>query len=250
MLHLGSDSVTLLITLQGYSQTGWHRNVRYHVQNQNNMLSEHCNSGANPAYTPDELSYQLNITRTKLLITHSSSLSVALAAARNSGIPEDHIVLIDSQPIAAGSKLYPTVETLVQEGLKIAPTFVERRLAPGEGRTKLALLNFSSGTTGTPKAVAIPHYAVIANTIQMAFHDRAAEDYTTWEKRRTRTGDAVYAGAHNYSLALFIINFVIWYSAPYVPYAQAHLFKKVTTYHPIQMSTAFSLPYNITYSSE
>ncbi|CAL1695176.1 unnamed protein product [Somion occarium] len=150
-------------------------------------------TGANPAYTPDELSYQLNITRTKLLITHSSSLSVALAAARNSGIPEDHIVLIDSQPIAAGSKLYPTVETLVQEGLKIAPTFVERRLAPGEGRTKLALLNFSSGTTGTPKAVAIPHYAVIANTIQMAFHDRAAEDYTTWEKRRTRTGDAVYA---------------------------------------------------------
>lgn len=83
---------------------------------------------------------------------------------------------------------------MVREGLARGPSFVERRLELGEAKTKLALLNFSSGTTGKPKAVAIPHYAVIANTIQMALHGKVNEDYTSWEERRYRTGDVVYAG--------------------------------------------------------
>lgn len=132
------------------------------------------------------------MTKTKVLITHSASLSTALAAAKESGISQDRIVILDSQP--DGPKSYPNVETLVRDGLSSGPSFTERRLAPGEAKTKLALLSFSSGTTGRPKAVAIPHHSVIANTIQMAVHGKANEDYTSWEDRRYRPGDAVYTG--------------------------------------------------------
>lgn len=48
------------------------------------------------------------------------------------------------------------------------PVFVEKRLAPGEAKKKLAFLCFSSGTTGKPKAVEVSHYAMIANIIQSA----------------------------------------------------------------------------------
>ncbi|CAL1695160.1 unnamed protein product [Somion occarium] len=161
-------------------------------------------TGANPAYTADELAYQLEVTKAKLLITHSGSLSTALTAARDSGISEDRIVILDSQ--SGTSSPYPNIESLVREGLARGPSFVERRLELGEAKTKLALLNFSSGTTGKPKAVAIPHYAVIANTIQMALHGKVNEDYTSWEERRYRTGDVVYAVLPLYHIYGLVVN--------------------------------------------
>ena len=138
------------------------------------------------------------MTKTKLLITHSASLPTALAAAKESGLSQDQIVILDSKSSASSS--YPDVERLVHEGLARAPSFIERRLAPGEAKTKLALLSFSSGTTGRPKAVAIPHYSVIANTIQMAVHGKVNEEYAPWEDRRYRPGDAVYTGTITFLL--------------------------------------------------
>lgn len=132
------------------------------------------------------------MTKAKLLITHSSSLSTALAAAKQCSIPQNRIVIVDSQ--SNGLSSYPNIEVLVKEGLSQEPSFTERRLAPGEAKTKLALLSFSSGTTGRPKAVAIPHYSVIANTVQMAVHGKVNENYAPWEERRYRPGDSVYAG--------------------------------------------------------
>lgn len=40
----------------------------------------------------------------------------------------------------------------------------------------------------------IPHYAVIANVLQMAAYHKVNEDYTTWDKRRFRPGDVCAAG--------------------------------------------------------
>lgn len=40
---------------------------------------------------------------------------------------------------------------LVEEGVGRKKCYTERRLAPGEARTKIAFLSFSSGTTGRPK---------------------------------------------------------------------------------------------------
>ncbi|KAI5124184.1 hypothetical protein M0805_000989 [Coniferiporia weirii] len=161
-------------------------------------------SCANPAYTVDELVHQLTTAKVFLIISHPGSIDTALAAARKCGISADNVVLMDSLA-SEGPIRYPTVSELVNEGLALPTSFAERKLSPGEGKTKLAFLSFSSGTTGRPKAVAIPHYAVIANVIQMSVHHKVNEAYTSWDKRRFRPGDiavAVLPFFHIYGLVV------------------------------------------------
>ncbi|KAI0657466.1 acetyl-CoA synthetase-like protein [Cubamyces menziesii] len=124
-------------------------------------------TGANPTYTEDELVYQIRTARATVLFVHPDSLAVGLAAARTAGIPDDRVVLFHRTPDVPAGAGHLTIDELVREGLGRPRAWVEPRLKPGEGKTKLALLFFSSGTTGRPKAVMIPHYAVIANVIQM-----------------------------------------------------------------------------------
>ncbi|KAI1792259.1 amp dependent CoA ligase, partial [Ganoderma leucocontextum] len=120
-------------------------------------------TGANPAYTVDELVYQIQTAKATILFLHSDCLNVGLEAARKAGIRDDRIALFD----AASGDRHVTVSDLVKEGLAQPKRYVEPHLKPGEAKTKLALLLFSSGTTGRPKAVMISHYAVIANCVQM-----------------------------------------------------------------------------------
>ena len=105
---------------------------------------------ANPAYTVDELVHQLRTTKAFVLVSHPGSLPTALDAARQAGLAADHIFLIDELHSKSPIPL-PTISDLVGEGLGKPATFTERRLAPGEAKTKLAFLSFSSGTTGRPK---------------------------------------------------------------------------------------------------
>ncbi|KAH0832171.1 hypothetical protein J3R83DRAFT_13084 [Lanmaoa asiatica] len=147
-------------------------------------------SGANPAYTADELLYQMQTTSATLVITHPVSLSTAVSAARRAGLPETRVVVFGEVP---GSTC-TTVEALIQEGLRIDRCFVEPKLKPGEAKSKIAFLNFSSGTTGKSKAVAISHYGPIINVIQMAVHNKVNQDERAWEDRRYRPGD-VAAGS-------------------------------------------------------
>lgn len=132
----------------------------------------------------------MQLTNANLLFTHSDGLVIAQETARACNLPPDRIIIVDSPTLQS----YQSIESLVKEGLADQPRFVERRLNPGEAKTKLALLSFSSGTTGRPKAVAIPHYAVIANCIQMSTHGKINEDYAPWEQKRYRPGDVVYCG--------------------------------------------------------
>lgn len=163
---------------------------------------------ANPNYTADELLYQLQLTSACAILSHSGSIATAEEACRLAGIPSDRIALLDSPEGYSGP--YPTLERLVQDGLSKHPQFVERRLAPGEGKTKLALLNFSSGTTGRPKAVAIPHYAVLANVVQMAYYGQANENFGP--ATRYRPGQVVLAVLpfyHIYGL-IVVMHFYIF----------------------------------------
>ncbi|KAI0648724.1 acetyl-CoA synthetase-like protein [Trametes meyenii] len=142
-------------------------------------------TGANPAYTADELTCQIRITHAIVLFVHPDCLQVGLAAARATGIPDDRVALFDRDPRGK----HVTVEDLVKEGLAQPRHYVEPRLRPGEGKTKIALLFFSSGTTGKPKAVMIPHHSVIANTIQMRqYADRHDGDLPI-EKKTYAPGD-------------------------------------------------------------
>ncbi|KAI0917584.1 hypothetical protein AcW2_007685 [Taiwanofungus camphoratus] len=167
---------------------------------------------ANPTYTPGELEYQLNITKAKAIIVHPSVLSTAIDAAHTAGISSSRIALFDR--VVNALPAYPTIDELIVEGLSRPASFIERRLRPGEAKTKLAFLSLSSGTTGRPKAVCIPHYAPIANVIQMAHV--ANSQNTTWEKKSYRAGDIAMARKsflpfyHIYGLVV-VMHFAIFY---------------------------------------
>ncbi|KAG6916029.1 hypothetical protein DXG01_008752 [Tephrocybe rancida] len=162
-------------------------------------------SGANPDFSSDELFYQLEQTNASLIITHPDSVNTALSAARRAKLPLDRLISFDTQQGSPGKCL--SVCALIEKGLKTDRFFDEKTLKPGEAKTKLAFLSFSSGTTGKPKvaaiqssvnpvethgfgqAVAIPHYALIANVIQIAAHNNVNKNYCDPKDQRFRAGD-------------------------------------------------------------
>lgn len=106
-------------------------------------------SPANPSYNPAELQHQLQLSKSCLMFVHSTCLGNAIEAAKLVGMETGRIVLLDG---AGGeNKGIRTLESLIQEGLAHEPSFIERKLQPGESKTKLSYLCFSSGTTGKPK---------------------------------------------------------------------------------------------------
>jgi len=109
--------------------------------------------GANPDFTSNELLYQLQATKAAVVIVHPDSLEIGLEAARLAGLPSDRVVLFDV-PGRISNEMYQNHETvgrILEYGLRNKTSYTDRKLAPGEGKTKLALLSFSSGTTGRPK---------------------------------------------------------------------------------------------------
>ncbi|KAJ7212301.1 phenylacetyl-CoA ligase [Mycena pura] len=160
-------------------------------------------SPANPDYNHRELEYQLKATKATLLISHPEALEAATTAAKSVGLSLDRILVFDVENTSCGQ--FASVDSLVKQGLRMKP-FFEPKLKPGEGKTKLAFLSFSSGTTGLPKAVAIPHIAVIANVLQLAAHSKVNEDYAQWNDRRYRPGDVAIGVLPFYHIYGLVVN--------------------------------------------
>lgn len=122
-------------------------------------------SGASPAYNVEEMTHALRTAKARFIATHPTSIQVAAEAARNVGIPKEHIFLLEGSLDG-----YTTVQDLIRIGkaygsLSQAPEF---HLPPGKkNKDVCAFLSFSSGTTGLPKAVMIAHQNVIAQALQM-----------------------------------------------------------------------------------
>ena len=120
------------------------------------MITNTFDRGANPDFTENELLYQLQETKTSVLITHPESLPIALKAAHAAGLSSGRIILFDAKGISDEvHQNHETVGTVLEFGLRNKTVYSERILAPGEGRTKLAFLSFSSGTTGRPKVYSL-----------------------------------------------------------------------------------------------
>ncbi|KZT64337.1 acetyl-CoA synthetase-like protein [Daedalea quercina L-15889] len=165
-------------------------------------------TGANPAYTAGELQYQLETTKARLLFVNNASYPVGIAAAKAVGLSLDRVVLFDPLENLASSTSFKhlTVHELVKEGLAQPQRYTARRLRRGEGKTKIAFLSFSSGTTGKPKAVCISHYAPIANVIQMSHLANNQEG--PWEITKWRTGDVVMGDIYG---LVVIMHFMMFY---------------------------------------
>ncbi|KZT00929.1 phenylacetyl-CoA ligase [Laetiporus sulphureus 93-53] len=164
-----------------------------------------------PSLTTSELVYQLKLAEPALIIAHGENISTVLEAAFQYGLAQDRVIVLDAHkshsPVSCKS-----VSALIDEG-HLLPSVPEFTLAPGEGKTKIAALCFSSGTTGNPKAVAVSHYNIISNILQTATTNRVNEDYAPWEDRRYRPGDrsvAVLPIYHIYGLV------AVWHFALYV----------------------------------
>lgn len=153
-------------------------------------------SAANPAYGAGELSYQLKTVHAhypvKLLLCHPDAVVEAVRACEQADFDSRIIVLMQ----AAGhdnelAKGFPTLDDVVRESRSSSlPPRVA--IAKHEARTKLALLSFSSGTTGLPKGVEIPHFALIANVLQASTHWNRTFPFKPYDAK-TKKGDVVLA---------------------------------------------------------
>lgn len=109
---------------------------------------------SNPHLKTDEVTYQLNLARVTFMIVHSSALSLALEAATSVGLPIHRIILLDCVPLSLRLMCrFESVQELILMGERAPRQCQQYVLQAGEGTMKVALLCWSSGTTGKPKVL-------------------------------------------------------------------------------------------------
>jgi acyl-CoA synthetase (AMP-forming)/AMP-acid ligase II len=107
----------------------------------------------NPLYTPDELAFQLKDSKARFLLTIPQFLDGAIEAAGKSGI-EEVFVLGDAEGATSVWELFSTSTGEPAVDIDV--------------HNDLAVLPYSSGTTGFPKGVMLTHHNLVSNISQ--FH--------------------------------------------------------------------------------
>lgn len=105
-------------------------------------------NGASPAYGAEEMEHALKTAKSKILITLPSALKVALEAADKAGIPRDRVFLLKGK-----TEGFSTIQELMEIGSRYRPEAAWSIPRGESNKTICGFLNFSSGTTGLPKAV-------------------------------------------------------------------------------------------------
>ena len=96
------------------------------------------------------MTYALKIAQSRFLVTLPTSLDVALKAAENAGIPRSRVFLLEGKVDG-----FTSIQDLVEVGAREMPDppfQIPSGMTNGE---VCGYLNFSSGTTGLPKAVCV-----------------------------------------------------------------------------------------------
>lgn len=149
---------------------------------------------ASPLYTARELNLQLNDSGARLIFTSSAFLETAQAASK--GTPVERIVVLGR---GDGEM---SLDDLVIDGAEPMP-------APFDPAGQLAVLPYSSGTTGLPKGVMLTHRNLVANM-------RQCSGLTDLD---LVVGDDVVLGVlpffHIYGM-LVIMNYSLWVGATVV----------------------------------
>ncbi|KAJ7776523.1 hypothetical protein DFH07DRAFT_798438 [Mycena maculata] len=124
----------------------------------------------NGGSTADELKHQFSLSGTRSVFAHIETLEAVIRAAEQCNIPPSRIVVISDMEDLVLPPEYQTMGILTVEAVirlgeeemsSAPPINVHSQFGP------IAFLCFSSGTTGLPKAVIIPHSSIIANVTQL-----------------------------------------------------------------------------------
>jgi len=107
----------------------------------------------NSLYTADEIASQLRDAGATWLITVSPLLQNAAVAVGSVGMPDDHLIVLD------GAEGHPSMRDLLTQGAPAPEIHVDPA-------TQVAVLPYSSGTTGRPKGVMLSHRNLVANVAQ------------------------------------------------------------------------------------
>jgi acyl-CoA synthetase (AMP-forming)/AMP-acid ligase II len=111
----------------------------------------------NVLFTAKDIAKQLTDSKATMLVTATQFLPQAEEAAATVNLPADAVIVLDGEGVATTG--HPNGEDL------LAP----RAAAPQVGfdpATHLAVLPYSSGTTGNPKGVMLTHRNLVANVAQ------------------------------------------------------------------------------------
>lgn len=107
---------------------------------------------ANAAYSASELEYQLKNSGAKALFTCVPLLETAREGAKNSGIPENRIYILEVAEVFAGKGTpsgKKTVDDFIREGKQL-DRLEKLDWKTGDGAKRSAFLCYSSGTSGLP----------------------------------------------------------------------------------------------------
>ncbi|EJD02554.1 acetyl-CoA synthetase-like protein [Fomitiporia mediterranea MF3/22] len=117
-------------------------------------------SGASPRFTQSELSYQIKDTGAKAIFAVQETLDLVLNCVDALGLPRSMVYLI-------------TLEKSSEKGVRTLGNLLDfgemdwERLTTEEAmRSRIAALNYSSGTTGLPKGCMITVYNIVAHCEQ------------------------------------------------------------------------------------
>lgn len=124
----------------------------------------------NATYTVPELVHQLKDSGASILVAHSALFPIAIAAAKESGLPESAVILFEH---AEQMKQFPCIDDLLAAGEK-APSLPKLALAPGESAKRPAFICYSSGTTGLAKGTLISHDNIKWNVTQFLGFEKGA----------------------------------------------------------------------------